>query len=88
MTQTTVETFNVPAMYMATQTVLYVSGLKTGNAMDSGDGVSHRVPFYESYTLHHAILRWLGRDFAEYVLKHLTERRCSFTPSAEREIAR
>ena len=29
---------------------------KTFVAMDSGDGVSHRVLVYESFTLHHVIL--------------------------------
>ena len=52
MTQTRFETFNVPAMYMATQTVLYVSGHTTD--------VSHTVPIYESDTLHHTILRVAG----------------------------
>ena len=45
--------------------VVYVSGRTTDIAMDSGDGVSHRVPVYESFTLHHAILPlswpWLHR---------------------------
>ena len=63
MTETTFEAFNVPAMFLASQTVLNVSGLTTDIAMDTGDGVSHGVPICESYTLHHAILRWLGRDF-------------------------
>ena len=60
MTQTTFETLNVPAKKMASLTVLYVSGLTTGIAMDSGDGVPRRVPINESYTLHHAILRSAG----------------------------
>ena len=43
MTQIICETFNVHAMYLATQTILslYVSGRTTGLVMDSGDGVSH-----------------------------------------------
>ena len=41
MTQIMFETFNVHAMYMASQFVLYVSGRTTGLVMDSGDGVSH-----------------------------------------------
>ena len=40
-------TFNVPAMYMATHSVLYVSGRMTGSVMDTGDGVSHIVPVFE-----------------------------------------
>ena len=73
---------------MASQTVLYVSGRTTDIAMDSGDGVSHRVPINESYTLHHATLRLAGRDYTEYFLKNFTKRRYSFTASAAREIAR
>ena len=57
MTQTRFETFNVPAMYMATQTVFLVSGHTTDIVMDSGDG----VPIYEGYTLRHAILRLADR---------------------------
>ena len=80
MTQTRFETFNVPAMYVATQTVLYVSGRTTD--------VSHTVPIYESYTLHHTILRVAGRNLTEYLMKNLTDRGYSFTATAEREIAR
>ena len=71
---------STPAMYMATQTVLYVSGRTTD--------VSHTVPIYESYTLHHTILRVAGRDLSEYAMMNLTERGYSLTASAEREIAR
>ena len=38
-------TFTMPAMYM---TVLDVSGRMTGSVTDTGDGVSHIVPIYES----------------------------------------
>ncbi|GAG89501.1 unnamed protein product, partial [marine sediment metagenome] len=40
------ETFNVPALYVATQAVLslYASGRTTGCVLDIGDGVSHIVP--------------------------------------------
>ena len=34
-------TFNVPAKYMASQTVLYESGRTTDIVMDSGDGCAH-----------------------------------------------
>ena len=49
MTQIMFVTFNVPAMYVATQALLslYASGRTTGIVMDGGDGVSHTVPIYK-----------------------------------------
>ena len=85
MTQIRFETVDVPAMYLAAWTVLHVSGRTTDIVMDSDDG----VPIYEGYTLHHAILRSADRDPTEYYfLMNLTDRGYSFTPPAEREIAR
>ena len=90
MTQIMFETFNVPAMYMATQTVLFLfaSGCTTDSVMNSGDGVSHTVPIHEGIDLHHAILRLAGLDPAEYLMKDLIEQGCCFTAVTEREIAR
>ena len=78
MTKTRFETFNVLAMYVATQTVL--------NVRDATD-VSHTVPICESCILHHAITRLVGRDFTQYLLKNFTDQGCSFTASVEREIS-
>jgi hypothetical protein len=86
------ETFNVPALYVATQAVLslYASGRTTGFAMDSGDGVSHTVPLYGGYAWPHAILRldMAGRDPTKYMRTNLIERGCSFTTTAMREMWR
>ena len=91
MTQTTYETFNEPATYMATQTVLslYASGRTTRIMMDSGDGVSHTVPTYRGYAPPHAVLRLdlADRGLTKYMMKILTE--CgNSTTTAEREIVR
>ena len=48
----------------------------------------HAVHICEGYALHHAILRSAGRDLSGYAMKNLTERRNSFTPSADKESAR
>ena len=60
----------MPAMFMTTHTVLYVLGRMLGSVMDTGDGVSHIVPIYEGFALHHAIFRLAGRDPAECLMKY------------------
>ncbi|XP_074267945.1 actin-11-like [Silene latifolia] len=92
MTQIMFETFDVPALYIAFQTVLslYASGRTTGMVLDSGEGVSHIVPIYEGYTLQHAMARlsMAGCDITDYLKKILTEKGCSVTTNIGRKIAR
>lgn len=86
------ETFNVPALYIATQAVLslYSSGRTTGTVIDIGDGVSHIVPIFEGFALSHAIERvdLAGRDITTYLKRLLRQRGVSLTTSAEVQIVR
>jgi actin-related protein len=92
MTEIMFETFNVPAMYIATQAVLslYASGRVTGCVIDIGDGVSHIVPIYEGFALSHAIQRidLAGRDVSKYLQRLLRQRGYNFYNSGEKEIVR
>ncbi|KAE8670801.1 Actin-54 [Hibiscus syriacus] len=74
MTDIMCESFNVPALYVAIQTVLslYASGRTTG------------------YAFPHAILRLelVSRDLINALMKIFTERDYMFTTTAKREIVR
>ena len=51
------ETFNVPSLYLAIQSVLalYSTGRTTGLVLDSGEGLNSTVPVYEAYAIPLAI---------------------------------
>ena len=86
------ETFDVPALYMATQQVLalYSAGRTTGLVFDIGDGVSHAVPVDGGYSLPRAIVRLelAGRHVTDHLGSLLEHRGCSFTTTDELEILR
>jgi len=92
MTEIMFETFNVPALYIATQAVLslYASGRVTGTVLDIGDGVSHIVPIFEGFALSHAIQRLdlAGRDITHYLKRLLQQNGNNFQSTAELEIVR
>jgi len=72
-TEIIIETFYVPAMYVAIQTAL-----TTGTMMISGDGVSHTVPIYDAIYDGYAILRLADRDLTgRGCSPTATERNCS-----------
>lgn len=86
------ETFNAPALFISPQAVLslYASGRTTGVVLDCGDGVTHVVPVYESFTLPHAITRMdvAGRDVTEHLQNLLRRSGYNFHTTAEREVVR
>lgn len=86
MTEIMFEQFDVPALYLAVQSVLslYSSGKTTGLVLDSGDGVTHTVPIYEGYALPHSIQRndLAGRDLTSYLKKLLFEIGLNFSSAA------
>eukprot|EP01147_Barroeca_monosierra_P006045 gene6044-9144_t len=77
------EKFNTPAVHVDVQAVLslYASGRSTGIVVESGYGVTHTVPIYESHVLPYAIhrLEFAGRDLTSYMMKILTENGYCFT---------
>ena len=77
MAQIMFETFNVPGLYIALESVLpiYSSYNSTGLSVDLGDSNSYVVPIFEGYSLPHAVLRLdlAGRDLTIFMLKYLTE---------------
>ena len=64
MTQIMFETFNVPAMCVASQAMmsLYASGRTTGIVLKSGYSVTHTVPIYEGHTVLDATFSLMWQD--------------------------
>jgi len=85
------ETFNVPALYIATHTVgLYASGRTSGIVLSSGEGVTFATAMFEGFPLQNAAIRTniAGRDITDYLISMMSERGHYFSTSAEREIMR
>lgn len=86
------ESFNVPALYIASSAVLalYGTGRTSGMVLESGDRLTHCVPVYEGHALPYATIRLElgGHDLTDFLVNLLEDRGYSFTTKAEREIAR
>ena len=82
------ETFNVPALYIASsaELALRASGRTTGLVLELGDHVCYAVPIYAQASQPHAILRsdLAGRDLTSYLQTILNKRGESLTTTAER----
>jgi actin-related protein len=92
LTQLMFETFHVPGMYLAIESVLslYASGRTTGMVLVSGAGVTTAVPAYEGYALPVGVSRhdYAGHDLTDYLVKLLDARGTTLKTQPEREQAR
>jgi len=70
--------------------VLYSQGLMTGVVVDSGDGVTHVVPVYDSYVLPECVERLdvAGRHLTKRLVELMVFSGYSFNRSADLETAR
>jgi len=86
------ERYNLGGVYVAIQAVLalYAQGLSSGVVVDSGDGVTHIVPVYESVVLNHLTRRLdvAGRDVTRQLIKLLLRRGYAFNRTADFETVR
>ncbi|KAK9470157.1 actin family [Dipodascopsis tothii] len=92
MIETMFEKYNFGAVYVAIQAVLalYAQGLSSGVVVDSGDGVTHIVPVYESVVLNHLTRRLdvAGRDVTRQLINLLLRRGYAFNRTADFETVR
>ncbi|KAL6949011.1 Actin-related protein 2 [Hanseniaspora vineae] len=86
------EKYNFGGVYVAIQAVLalYAQGLSSGVVVDSGDGVTHIVPVYESVVLNHLTRRLdvAGRDVTRHMIDLLSRRGYAFNRTADFETVR
>jgi len=92
MAETMFETFYSPKLYVIIQSVLslYSSGYTSGLVIDSGDGLTFSVPFFEGAAILPAIRRLElgGRDLTSYLRKLMAEKGYSFSSSAGFDLVR
>lgn len=92
MVSTMFEKYNFGGVYVAIQAVLalYAQGLQSGVVVDSGDGVTHIVPVYESTVLNHLIRRLdvAGRHVTRNLINLMLRRGYAFNRTADFETVR
>ncbi|ODV61201.1 actin-related protein 2 [Ascoidea rubescens DSM 1968] len=86
------ENYQFSGVYVAIQAVLalYAQGLSSGVVVDSGDGVTHIVPVYDSVVLTHQTKRIdiAGRDVTKNLINLLLRRGYAFNRTADFETIR
>jgi actin-related protein 2 len=86
------EKYQFGGVYVAIQAVLalYAQGLSSGVVVDSGDGVTHIIPVYESVVLNHLTRRLdvAGRDVTRHLIDLLSRRGYAFNRTADFETVR
>lgn len=92
MAQTMHETYNFAFTHVDVQAVLvlYSQGLTTGVVVDSGDGVTHVIPVYDSYVIPDCCERLdlAGRHLTKRLIELMVFSGYSFNRSADIETAR
>uniref|UniRef100_A0A060T738 ARAD1B20064p n=1 Tax=Blastobotrys adeninivorans TaxID=409370 RepID=A0A060T738_BLAAD len=92
MVETMFEKYGFQGVYVAVQAVLalYAQGLSSGVVVDSGDGVTHIVPVYESVVLNHLTRRLdvAGRDVTRRLISLMLRRGYAFNRTADFETVR
>lgn len=85
-------TYGAKGFYVGIQAVLamFSTGRTTGLVVDSGDGVTHTVPIYETYSIPHGIKKFMlaGRDVSSQLMLLLKETGRDFDTSAQFQITR